>query len=127
MTTTPNLAAFVKTILSSDFTGCLSCDADLHELAIKHGIMQTVPFDPAVHSDPDQCAQAGDLWMDFTDGAKALFSAPPPPPSHHVDGPADQIIIQIEELFPNWRSYRDLVDCITCELHELRKRAEGQS
>jgi hypothetical protein len=42
-----------------------------------------------------------------------------------VATPADQIIGQIEELFPNWRSYRDIVDCITCELHELRKRAEG--
>jgi hypothetical protein len=50
-----------------------------------------------------------------------------PAPTHSVMGsPADQIIGQIEELFPNWRSYRDLVDCITCELHELRKRAEGQ-
>lgn len=50
-------------------------------------------------------------------------------PSPVVDvapSPADQIIGQIEELFPNWRSYRDLVDCITCELHELRKRAEGR-
>lgn len=40
--------------------------------------------------------------------------------------PADQIIGQIEELFPNWRSYRDLVDCITCEIHDLRQRAEGR-
>jgi len=50
----------------------------------------------------------------------------PPPQSHVMGSPADQIIGQIEELFPNWRSYRDLVDCITCELHELRKRAEGR-
>lgn len=40
--------------------------------------------------------------------------------------PADQIIGQIEELFPNWRIYRDLVDCITCEIHDLRQRAEGR-
>lgn len=39
---------------------------------------------------------------------------------------ADQIVGQIEELFPNWKSYRDLVDCITSELHELRKHAEGR-
>lgn len=49
-----------------------------------------------------------------------------PAPADLSRGPADQIIGQIEELFPNWRSYRDLVDCITCELHELRQRAEGQ-
>lgn len=46
-------------------------------------------------------------------------------PVNHVATPADQIIGQIEELFPNWRAYRDLVDCITCELHELRQRAEA--
>lgn len=46
-----------------------------------------------------------------------------PAPVDRVRGPADQIIAEIEELFPNWRSYRDLVDCITCELHELRQRA----
>lgn len=34
---------------------------------------------------------------------------------------ADQIIGQIEDRFPNWRSYRDLIDCIDCTLHELRK------
>lgn len=51
---------------------------------------------------------------------EALFGIPP---SQVSRGPADQIIGQIEELFPNWRSYRDLVDCITCELHELRQRA----
>ncbi|WP_454629430.1 hypothetical protein [Bradyrhizobium cenepequi] len=33
---------------------------------------------------------------------------------------ADSIIGQIEERFPNWRSYRDLVDCIDCTLHDLR-------
>lgn len=33
---------------------------------------------------------------------------------------ADQIIGQIEERFPSWRSYRDLIDCIDCTLNELR-------
>jgi hypothetical protein len=36
---------------------------------------------------------------------------------------ADQIIGQIEERFPNWRSYRDLIDCIDCTLHQLRSDA----
>jgi hypothetical protein len=36
---------------------------------------------------------------------------------------ADQIIGQIEALFPDWRAYRDLIDCIECTLHRLR--AEG--
>lgn len=32
---------------------------------------------------------------------------------------ADQVMEQIEERFPNWRSYRDLIDCIDCTLHDL--------
>jgi hypothetical protein len=36
------------------------------------------------------------------------------------DNAADAMIGQIEERFPNWKSYRDLVDCIDCTLHDLR-------
>lgn len=39
---------------------------------------------------------------------------------------ADQIIGQIEEIFPNWRSYRDLIDCIYCTLHDLRAAAPAK-
>lgn len=39
---------------------------------------------------------------------------------------ADQIIGQIEEHFPNWRSYRDLIDCIVCTLHDLRAAAPAK-
>ncbi|MGL3208714.1 hypothetical protein [Bradyrhizobium sp. BR 1433] len=35
--------------------------------------------------------------------------------------PADAMIAQIEERFPNWRSFRDLADCIDCTLHALRQ------
>lgn len=35
--------------------------------------------------------------------------------------PADRIISQIEALFPDWRSYRDLIDCIECTLHRLKE------
>lgn len=38
-------------------------------------------------------------------------------------GPADQIIAQIEALFPDWRSYRDLVDCIECTIHRLKENS----
>jgi hypothetical protein len=34
---------------------------------------------------------------------------------------ADQIVDKIEALFPDWRAYRDLVDCIECTLYRLRK------
>ncbi|MVA98886.1 hypothetical protein GN330_16685 [Nitratireductor sp. CAU 1489] len=34
---------------------------------------------------------------------------------------SDQIIGQIEDRFPNWQSYRDLLDCIDCTMAELRR------
>lgn len=33
---------------------------------------------------------------------------------------AEKIIGQIEERFPNWKSFRDLIDCIDCTLYDLR-------
>jgi len=42
-----------------------------------------------------------------------------------ADPIADQIIGQIEERFSNWRSYRDLIDCIDCTLHQLRAQPQG--
>lgn len=38
------------------------------------------------------------------------------------DAGADAMIGQIEERFPDWKSYRDLVDCIDVTLHNLRSR-----
>lgn len=34
---------------------------------------------------------------------------------------ADQIVKQVEDRFPNWHSHRDLIDCIDCTLHALRR------
>ncbi len=39
---------------------------------------------------------------------------------------ADQIIGEIEERFPNWRAYRDLIDCIDCTLADLRAALQGK-
>lgn len=40
---------------------------------------------------------------------------------------ANQIIGQIEERFPDWRSYRDLIDCIDVTLHSLKAENERLS
>jgi hypothetical protein len=37
------------------------------------------------------------------------------------EGEADKVIGEIEKRFPDWKSYRDLVDCIDCTLHSLRR------
>lgn len=51
--------------------------------------------------------------------SRPLYASPPPIPDAAV-GPADQIIGQIEARFPDWKSFRDLVDCIDVTLHRLR-------
>lgn len=37
-----------------------------------------------------------------------------------ASAPADEIIGQIEARFPDWKGFRDLVDCIDVTLHRLR-------
>lgn len=50
-----------------------------------------------------------------------LYAAPQPlAPAQGSPNPADEIIGQIEERFPDWKGFRDLVDCIDVTLHRLR-------
>lgn len=37
---------------------------------------------------------------------------------------AERLISKIEERFPNWTAYRDLLDCIDCEIHRLKTEAQ---
>ncbi len=37
---------------------------------------------------------------------------------------ANYLIASIEGLFPDWKSYRDLDDCIRCKLDELQRNPE---
>ncbi len=62
----------------------------------------------------------------LADYAAFLAAAPLPagPSSKETASAADQIIGQIEERFPNWRSYRDLIDCIDCTLADLRRAGQ---
>lgn len=64
----------------------------------------------------------------YSDHISVLSASPAPQPVAVKDAhPADQIIGQIEALFPNWRSYRDLIDCIECTLHQLKKDAAHEA
>lgn len=76
---------------------------------------------------PDMCLITREEIADFmsraslptkADHTDTMGSVSPYPLSRV---PADQIISQIETLFPDWRSYRDLVDCIECTLHRLKE------
>lgn len=40
---------------------------------------------------------------------------------------AHSVIGEIEKRFPNWRGFRDLIDCIDCTLHELRSQSPARS
>lgn len=47
--------------------------------------------------------------------------ASPVPASEPEPSVADKILREIEERFPNWKGFRDLVDCIDVTLHNLRE------
>jgi hypothetical protein len=66
-------------------------------------------FDTPYAPEPEQ------IW-EITENALKAALAPHCP----VDSAADAMIGEIEKRFPNWQSFRDLVDCIDCTLHELR-------
>lgn len=107
-----------------------------YKISVPHDLMNDDQFPiyvapdahPEAHPVPTD-EPAGDIWRD---GLGKVTSKPA-----HADavlesdkscsapssGAADQIITQIETLFPDWQSYRDLVDCIECTLHRLK--AEG--
>lgn len=67
----------------------------------------------------DDEALCGPRHDDLVAANPELFRAPTTSPAKGGSA-ADQIIGEIEERFPNWRSYRDLIDCIDCTLHDLR-------
>lgn len=56
----------------------------------------------------------------LADADAFLAICPTTSPEGERKSPADQIVTKIEGRFPNWRSYRDLIDCIDCTLHDLR-------
>lgn len=79
------------------------------------------------------------VWFDWSDNdsdavaaiealrqALAALRSQPPAPKEPAPGvtEADKIIGQIEERFPGWRGYRDLIDCIDCTLADLRGGAK---
>lgn len=83
-------------------------------------------FDDEVAAELSTGGDRADLWTEIDvnveDLRAALSTAPATADGWRTQGAvADQIIGQIEERFPNWRSYRDLIDCIDCTLAELRR------
>lgn len=59
----PDYKTFVRTIL--DDGGDWS-DTALHELAVKHGILEEVSYDPEIHGQHEY-AEPGDPWHVFVE------------------------------------------------------------
>jgi len=78
------------------------------------GLIEAVERDT---NGPDQKGISGYTSARLSDARRALAGKAQ---RSGDDAVVDQIIGQIEERFPNWRSYRDLIDCIDCTLHDLR-------
>lgn len=72
---------------------------------------------------PGHGPRANEIVNELRPVVRAALSGSPPTgeTAQSSDGVADRIITDIEKRFPNWSSYRDLIDCIDCTLHDLRK------
>lgn len=58
--------AFAKELIRASWEGCDGGDI-IQEAALKHGLIESVPFDPAIHRDVDGYGyEAGDPWYVFT-------------------------------------------------------------
>ncbi|RWO29625.1 MAG: hypothetical protein EOS10_22550 [Mesorhizobium sp.] len=66
--------AFANELIRASWEGCDGGDI-IQETALKHGLIERVPFDPAIHTDNTGSCAAGDPWLVFTD---ALASQPVP-------------------------------------------------
>ena len=70
-----NLAEFARECIQTAFEGYDLSGGDIQELAIKHGLIHQVAFDPARHHDPDNLTKEGDVWFNHTDGFTAALAA----------------------------------------------------
>lgn len=73
LSTGQRAAAFAADILRDSFAGHSFDGGDVQELAIKHGLLVKVAFDPKKHSGEfDDYCEPGDPWYEFTRGMKLL-------------------------------------------------------
>ena len=59
------LEAFAKELIRASWEGCWD-GAEIQEIAEKHGLIKSVPFDPAKHTDSTGYCGVGDPWFVFS-------------------------------------------------------------
>lgn len=127
--TDPEEAAWIWNRRAAQTIPASPSDAERHERAVPDG-WQLVPEELTEEMREALMYVRMELGSTLRDNAEEIYStllsAAPPPPAAVQEmvavkaHPADQIIGQIEGLFPDWRNYRDIVDCIECTLHRMR-------
>lgn len=70
------LEAFAREMIRWAWDG-VNGGAEIQEEAEKHGLIKRVPFDPAIHMDPNGYAEAGDWWFVFDGPLATPLSAEP--------------------------------------------------
>ncbi|PBB75191.1 hypothetical protein CK227_10390 [Mesorhizobium sp. WSM4308] len=59
-----SIEAFAKELIRASWEGCDGGDI-IQEMAEKHGLIKSVPFDPAKHTDDTGYSGIGDPWFVF--------------------------------------------------------------
>ena len=57
---------FAKEIIQCMIDDCVTDGFDVQELAMRHGLIVDVPYDPIVHGESD-CCEPGDSWFVFSE------------------------------------------------------------
>lgn len=65
MTARPEYKEFAIKVISESLDGSDWDGGSIQELAEKHGIIKSVPYDPDVHGPNDVGAELGDPWFVF--------------------------------------------------------------
>lgn len=70
------LATFATWCLSQGpFAGCDLDGGDVQDKALRLGLISPTVFDPDIHKDPNETAEKGDTWYEFSDEFKAAVAA----------------------------------------------------
>lgn len=109
-----NVAEFAKECLQVAFEGCGLDGGDIQDLAVKHGLIEQVAFDPSKHYDPEGVTEDGDQWFAYTDGFKAALTGAPASAAEPVWQEAIDITRDYQQDAepdgPYWQACEDLIE-----------------
>jgi hypothetical protein len=65
------LREFIRECVQAAFEGHGVDGGEIQDMAVKHGILRQVEFNPAIHTDSTGYSEKGDPWFVYTDEFKA--------------------------------------------------------